>query len=207
MNKEEKMKEYVQNTYDELHAPDGLRRKVINMTKTEAKKTGMSVAKRFAVAAAIVAVLFAGSNGVAYATTGSTWLETVVVHFNINGVTYDAELEGEQNEDGTVTYSGIVEGMDGATTIVIDSDSESWEQDYYFSSDNIIEIDRQEIIEEDGRIYLADGDVKTDITEDVQDGRASGTYNKNGMIYEYEVTAGIGGWEFSIFLREETETE
>ena len=207
MNRDEKNKAYFQDTFQEVHAPEGLCRKVKNMTKTEAKKTGMSVAKRFAVAAAIAAVLFAGSNGVAYATTGSTWLETVVVHFNIDGVTYDAELEGEQNEDGTVTYSGIVEGMDGATAIVIDSDSESWELDYYVSSDNTIEIDRQEIIEEDGRIYLTDGDVKTDITEDVQDGRASGTYNKNGMIYEYEVTAGIGGWEFSIFMREETETE
>lgn len=205
MNQEEKNKLYFQETFEEVHAPEGLCRKVKNMTKTEAKKLGMSVVKKLAVAAAIAAVLFAGSNGVAYAMTGSTWLETVVVHFNINGVAFDKELTGELNEDGTVTYSGVVEGEDGTTAIFIDSDSECLEQEYYVGMDSTVEIDRQEVIEEDGRVYLADGDVKIDITDDIQDGQASGTYEKKGLTYSYEISGSTGCWEYSIYLQEETE--
>ena len=122
--------ENVQNTYDELHAPEGLRRKVMNMSEMNGKKKGMSVVKKLAVAAAIAAVLFAGSNGVAYAMTGSTWVETE-----------DAE-----------TSSEVIE-----------------------------------VAEENGRIYLLAGDMKLDITEDMTDGAASGSYEKNGVTFEYEV--------------------
>lgn len=205
MNQDEKNKAYFQETFEEVHAPEGLCRKVKNMTKTEAKKMGMSMAKRFAVAAAIAAVLFAGSNGVAYAMTGSTWLETVVVHFNVNGASFDKELTGELNEDGTVTYSGVVEGEDGTTAIFIDSDSEWLEQEYYVGMDSTVEIDRQEILEENGRVYLTDGDLKIDITEDIQDGQAVGTYEKNDMIYNYEIAGSAGCWEYSIYLQEEIE--
>ena len=55
MSKEDNLKKYVQNTYDELHAPEGLRRKVMNMTEMKAKKTGMSLGKKLAMAAAIAA--------------------------------------------------------------------------------------------------------------------------------------------------------
>ena len=115
MNKEDKLKEYVQNTYDELHAPDGLRRKVMNMNEVNAKKMGMSVVKKLAVAAAIAAVLFAGSNGVAYAMTGSTWVETMMAKVSINGVEQEMELEmeGEVLEDGTVQYSTSFEVEEG----------------------------------------------------------------------------------------------
>ncbi len=115
MNKENKLKEYIQNTYDELHAPDGLQRKVMNMNEVNAKKMGMSVVKKLAVAAAIAAVLFAGSNGVAYAMTGSTWVETMMAKVSINGVEQEMELEmeGEVLEDGTVQYSTSFEVEEG----------------------------------------------------------------------------------------------
>ncbi|MBR6642950.1 MAG: hypothetical protein IKL28_04720 [Lachnospiraceae bacterium] len=100
------------------------------MSEMNGKKKGMSVVKKLAVAAAIAAVLFAGSNGVAYAMTGSTWVETE-----------DAE-----------TSSEVIE-----------------------------------VAEENGRIYLLAGDMKLDITEDMTDGAASGSYEKNGVTFEYEV--------------------
>lgn len=191
MNQDGKNRAYFQETFQEVHAPEALAGKVRNMTKTEAKKLGLSVVKKLAVAAAIAAVLFAGSNVVAYATTGSTWLETVVVHFNVNGATYDMEVEGEQLPDGTVQYSTSVEVPDGATaTFAIDSDSE-WVTEYYHyawvTDGDEAEVPRTEVVEENGKVYFINGDVKIDITEDMADGQAAGTYEENGMVYQYEV--------------------
>lgn len=200
MKQDEKNKAYFQETFQEVHAPAGLYRKVRNMTKTETKRIGMSVAKKLAVAAAVAAVLFAGSNGVAYATTGSTWLETVVVKMNVNGAWYDVEMDGEVLEDGTVQYSTSVEVPDGeGAVVVIDGDSEWVEQAYYYGSDT--EVTRTEVVEEDGKVYLIDGEVKIDITEDVADGEAAGTYEKDGMVCQYEVKAAAetaGCWELHI---------
>ena len=207
MKQDEKNKAYFQETFGEVHAPESLCRKVTNMTKTEAKKMGMSVVKKLAVAAAIAAVLFAGSNGVAYAMTGSTWLETVVVKLNVNGAWYDMEMDGEMLEDGTVQYSATVEVPDGATTMIVTDAMENWEQDYYgvVSQDGEIIVDQPNVAEENGRVYITDSNVKIDITEDVQDGQAAGTYEKDGLTYNYEVTGSTGCWEFSIFVSEEME--
>ncbi len=200
MNKEAGNKAYYQETFQEVHAPEALAGKVRNMTKETGKKIGMSVGKKLAAAAAIAAVLFAGSNGVAYAMTGSTWLETVIVRMNINGTSYEMEMDGELLEDGTVQYSGTVEVPDGAAAVIINSDSELVEQDYY------IVTARTEVVEENGRVYLVDDSVRLDITEDVQDGRAAGEYEKDGVKYQYEVSGSAGKWEFSISSSmEETE--
>lgn len=202
MNQDEKNKAYFQETFEEVHAPEGLCRKVKNMTKTEGKKIRMSVAKKLAVAAAIAAALFAGSNGVAYATTGSTWLETVVAKLNVNGVMQDIELEGEVLEDGTVQYSTSVNVEDGDTVEISlisdaeDADSikidgngaESSAPEYYIIMDTTTTVDDiTEVMQENGKVYFVDGDVKIDITEDMTDGNASGSYEKNGVIYQYEI--------------------
>lgn len=98
---EELKKEY-RDTFSEIHAPEALVEKVRDMVKKENGKMGMSFVKKLAVTTAAAAVLFVGSNGVAYAATGSTWVETVVIHFNGSG--YDAGVNGEVGEDA-VTYS------------------------------------------------------------------------------------------------------
>lgn len=187
MNKEDKLKEYVRNTYDELHAPDGLRRKVMNMTEMKTKKTGMSVGKKLAMAAAIAAVLFAGSNGVAYAMTGSTWVENAVARIRVNGVWKDVELEGEVLEDGTIQYSATLDVQEEEPVgMIIVTDSVPPEHVEIYT-DTTVEPERTEIVVEDGIIYLMDGDVKIDITEDMKDGSATGSYEKNGNEFQYEV--------------------
>ena len=193
MKQDEKNKAYFQETFQEVHAPEGLGRKVKNMTKTEAKKKGMAAVKKLAVAAAIAAVLFVGSNGVAYAMTGSTWLETVMVKLYVNGVAYDMEMTGEELEDGTVQYSGTVEVPDGSSgSVVILNDAECVGQEYYVVMDTTTEIERTEVVEEHGRIYLVDGMMKLDITEDMEDGQAAGSYEKNAVVYQYEVREETG---------------
>lgn len=187
MNKEDKLKEYVRNTYNELHAPDGLRRKVMNMNEFNAKKMGMSVVKKLAVAAAIAAVLFAGSNGVAYAMTGSTWVETMMARINVNGVWQDVELEGEVLEDGTIQYSTTLDVQEEESVgMVIVTDSVPPEHVEIYT-DTTVEPERTEIVVEDGRVYLVVGDMTIDITEDMTDGSASGSYEKKGNEFRYEV--------------------
>jgi len=221
MNQYEKNKAYFQETFEEVHAPEGLYRKVKNMTKAEGKKIGMSVAKKLAVAAAIAAVLFAGSNGVAYATTGSTWVETVVAKLNVNGMEQNIELEGEVLEDGTVQYSGSVDVQDGATvefslisdakdadSIKIDGNgTQSPVPEYYIIMDATTTVDdTTKVLQENDKIYFVDGDVKMDVTEDMMDGIASGSYEKNGVIYQYEIKEepGVPGcYELHISSEEE----
>ena len=203
MSKEDNLKKYVQNTYEELHAPEGLRRKVMNMTEMKAKKTGMSVGKKLAMAAAIAAVLFAGSNGVAYAMTGSTWVENVVARINVNGVWQDVEMEGVVLEDGTVQYSTTlnVEDEDSVEIVLVSDaadadslkisagdDAESSSPEVYVVMDATTTVESNiGVVKEDDSVYFVDGDIKIDITEDMADGAASVSYEKDGEIYQYEV--------------------
>lgn len=203
MNKEDNLKKYVQNTYEELHAPEGLRRKVMNMTEMKAKKTGMSVGKKLAMAAAIAAVLFAGSNGVAYAMTGSTWVENVVARISVNGVWQDVEMEGVVLEDGTVQYSTTLDVQDEDSVEIVlvsdaaDADSlkisagddaESSSPKVYIVMDATTTVESNiGVVKEDDSVYFVDGDIKIDITEDMTDGAASVSYEKDGETYQYEV--------------------
>ena len=185
---EDKMKEYVQSTFEELHAPDGLRRKVMNMS-TNVTKKGMSFGKKLAVAAALAVVLFAGSNGVAYATTGSTWVETVIAKITVDGVVQDVEMDVKLREDGLVEYHGTVEVEDGhevGVLILNDSVPEGAAVIVMEMDTNIVP-ERTEVIEEDGKLTLVVGEVTIDITEDMADGTATGSFEKNGEMYQYEV--------------------
>jgi len=204
---EDKMKEYVQSTFEELHAPDGLRRKVMNMS-TNVTKKGMSFGKKLAVAAALAVVLFAGSNGVAYATTGSTWVETVIAKITVDGVVQDVEMDVKLREDGLVEYHGTVEVEDGhevGVLILNDSVPEGAAVIVMEMDTNIVP-ERTEVIEEDGKVTLVVGEVTIDITEDMADGTATGSFEKNGEMYQYEVKEepGVPGcFELHIYDGEE----
>lgn len=127
MNEDMKLKNDYKETFTGIHAPEALSRKVRNMSRLETKKVGLPMMKKVALAAAVAGVLFVGSNGVAYAATGSTWVETVVIHFNGSG--YDAELNGEVGDDA-VTYE-VTEGQEVMDGIVIDLTEESWITEEY----------------------------------------------------------------------------
>lgn len=92
-------------------------------------------------------------------------------------------------EDGTVQYSTTLDVQEeDSVSVVVTEDAEvsnptcnMGTEDAETSSEVI------EVAEEDGRIYLLAGDMKLDITEDMSDGTASGSYEKNGVTFEYEV--------------------
>ena len=179
----------------------------MNMS-TNVTKKGMSFGKKLAVAAALAVVLFAGSNGVAYATTGSTWVETVIAKITVDGVVQDVEMDVKLREDGLVEYHGTVEVEDGhevGVLILNDSVPEGAAVIVMEMDTNIVP-ERTEVIEEDGKLTLVVGEVTIDITEDMADGTATGSFEKNGEMYQYEVKEepGVPGcFELHIYDREE----
>ena len=193
MSDEMKLKQDYQDTFNEVHAPAELSRKVMNMARTENKKTAVSFARRFAAVAAIALTVFVGGNGIVYAATGNSLLKTVKVY--INGSGYETQLEEKVDENGVTYYEGTFEDVEGDLSMVITDDMEFEEGSY----DVTIETEGMpEVVEENGKLYLTDEDVKIDITEDLKDGKASGSYDKDEMTFKYEVTEKDGTWDLSI---------
>ena len=191
MSDEMKFRNDYQDTFKEVHAPVELSRKVMNMQKTENKRTAVSFMRRLAAVAAITMVVLVGGNGIAYAATGNSLLTTVKVY--LNGTSYEAKLEEKVDENSGVTYyEGTFEDVEGDINMVI-TDADDYEEVPYE-----VAIGTPAVLEEDGKVFIADGELKVDITEDVKDGKASGTYDKDGLTYEYEVTEKDGTWELSI---------
>lgn len=199
MSEEMKLKKDYQETFNEVHAPAALSGKVMNMARSENKKTTVSFVKKCAAAAAIALVVFVGGNGIVYAATGNTLLKTVMVYFN--GTGYEVDLEGQENEDGSVTYSATfdVEDAEAGNSVVI-TDEMEFEEGPYGTP-----VDLLEIVEKDGKMYLVDGDVELDVTEDLADGEAAGSYEKDGETYQYEVSGEKDNWNISVWNGEDAE--
>lgn len=183
MNREKQNKTYYKETFREVHAPQALAERVKNMSELKCKnKTGV-VAKRLAVAAVAAVVLFAGTNVVAYATTGSTWIETLVDTIKLYGVEYDVAFEERQKTNGEIWYEGSFEAENGDVATVT----------YERIGDNgyVISVSTDfshRLLVKDGRAYVTDIDTKIDVTDEVlENGQATGTYEVNGYTKEYRV--------------------
>lgn len=148
MNEEKQNKQYYQETFREVHAPQALAERIGNMSEVKNKKRPGMIAKGLAAAAAAAVILFAGGNGIAYATTGSSLFELL-----------RPELKAK-------------------------------------------------IVLEDDCVYIVDGDIKIDVTKELQEnGRASGTYEKDGKTKEYCVVNPDGQLILTLDLQYYSETE
>ena len=96
------MKEKIRQVYDEIHAPEVLLGKVMEMKKDEFK--GRRMVKYIAAAVLALAITVVASNGICYAATGETWIGKMKVL--INGVETEQEVTWQQ--DGDVLY-GVME--------------------------------------------------------------------------------------------------
>lgn len=97
-----KERESVKKVYDEIHAPEALLRKVMEMNKKDFKFR--NAVKFVAMAAAALVITVVASNGICYAATGETWIGKMKVL--INGVETEQEVTWERQEDMLV---GIIE--------------------------------------------------------------------------------------------------
>lgn len=205
MNEEMELKLIYKETFDEISVPEALAGKVKNMLKLKesreladkkyAREGKNTVLKKLAVAAAAAfVVLFVGSNGIVYATTGSTWVKTVMV--SLNGTEYSMNLKGEVGDDNLVTYSGYIGEEDNPTAVMIVNELEAGGAEEAVNT--YIIMSSPEIVEKDGKIYLKDNQVEIDITEDAKDGIASGTYQVDNITYQYQVEYEGEAWSISV---------
>ena len=182
MSGEEQDKSFYKETFEEIPVPEGLAEKVGRITEGDAKsrRNGAGcVMRKVAIAAAILMALFAGSNGIAYAMTGETWVETIIVRSTIDGVDYEVEAEARELRNGETVYVGEIELEDGKKATFLEHDSE--EPTMYLRLEEGVEI-----CSYDGKTYILDGDLELDITEDYEDdGHARGSYVVNGVYKEY----------------------
>lgn len=110
-------KEYVKNTYDEIHAPEALLGKVMDMN---GKKNKIRKITQYTVsAAAALALVFITSNGICYAATGETWVTKAIVC--VNGIEQEKEITWHQ--EGNVLY-GEAQLDSGTTSVTVTGDVE-----------------------------------------------------------------------------------
>lgn len=182
MSGEEYNRELFKETFEEIPVPEGLAEKVGKITVGEGKRqrtVAGSVMRKVAIAAAVLAVLFAGSNGIAYAMTGETWVEKIIVRRTIDGVDYEVEAEKRELRNGESVYVGEIELESGEKASFLEHDGEG--PTMYLPLEEGVEI-----CSYDGKTYILDGDIELDITEDyADDGHARGSYVVNGVYKEY----------------------
>ena len=181
MSGEEQNKSFYKETFEEIPVPEGLAEKVGRITGGDVKcgrNVVRSVMRKVAVAAAILVALFAGSNGIAYAMTGETWVEKIILRRNIDGVEYEVEAEARELRNGETVYVGEIKTENGDKYYAVEHEGEGG----YIEVPDV----GAEVWMEDGRTYIWDGDMEIDITADLEDdGRASGTYKVDGVLKGY----------------------
>ena len=96
------MKDKIRQVYDEIHAPEALLGKVMEMKKDEFK--GRTAVKYIAAAILALVITVVASNGICYAATGETWIGKMKVW--INGVETEQDVTWQQDGDRLV---GIME--------------------------------------------------------------------------------------------------
>ncbi len=183
MSGEEQNRSFYKETFEEITVPEGLVEQVGSITDGNRKRQRTvvgSVMRKVAIAAAVLVALFAGSNGVAYAMTGETWVEKIIIRRNENGVEYEIEAEVYQLKTGETIYYGEYTTPDGGKHGAVDYDGEGPYMYVRFEDEGA------EIWSYDGKTYIWDGDMELDISEDfADDGHAKGTYVVNGVFKRY----------------------
>ena len=202
MSGEEQNRSFYKETFEEIPVPEGLAEKVGSITEREEKRQRTvvgSVLRKVAIAAAILVALLVGSNGVAYAMTGKTWVKTMIVTFNIGDSVYEVEVEEQQLNNEESIYSGdfVTENGDKDHAEVYEQG-----QEVVFAYTNGAEVRSAY----GKRTYILDEGIEIDITKDIEeDGKAVGTYEVNGILKGYSIVAidEFGGLSVLVEILEE----
>lgn len=199
--------EFIKEVYSEIHAPDALFGKVMNMKKRELR---IKKAARIAAAtAAIAAVGFVASNGICYAATGNTWVSNVLMY--VNGEPVEKEVTWHESGDalyGTVELDDEQIGDNKEISVAIEGNGE--EADSFFiqttpedgedkgraSNDSAKE--EGTLKKEGDQIMLTILGQKFDVTKDFEDGEATGNVDYNGESFVYKVTGTLKDYDLTL---------
>ena len=184
-------RDYVRGAYDEIHAPDALFGKVMDMKNKEVKKFDKRNVIKYAAAFMAFAIAFAGSNGICYAATGETWVEKAYVY--INGEKQEVDVTVTQEGDAAVAEMSLtVDENDDVVVSMVDESDVSTE-DTVGSMSNTAELKT-----ENGKVILVAYGQTVDITEDFADGEAMGQVECDGEMVNYTVTGTADAYEISL---------
>ncbi|MFQ9516590.1 MAG: hypothetical protein ACLRZ9_12305 [Eubacterium sp.] len=175
-------KKLYKDTFDKITMSEERFGKVRNMSADE-NKIKRKINFRFATVLAVLAVVFALSNGIAYAASGSTLVDKAVDIYYAK--VKDVYLDGKKQN------SGIID-KDGHYKFVYEDGSSS-EVDVFYAY-------IAEIKEIDGKVYMIIGDnvKKIDITDDFKDGVAEVEVEYEGKCYQYTVEGSVEDNDISI---------
>ena len=203
-----KNKESIKHVYDEIHAPDALFGKVMNMNKKEAKMR--NIIKYAVGTAAAFALTMIASNGVCYAATGETWISKALVY--INGDVSEQEITWHQSGDtfyGELNVPSTNSEETDLEMFSFESDTELTEEVFIMTKDASApdtltestcteDVFTAELIRENDKIFLITPEERIDITEDFLDGEATGTFQFSGLTLTYTITGTIENCDLKI---------
>ena len=179
-------KEFYTDTFNEIHVPAAVLGRVRDM-KMEREAIKRQSKLRYAVSAvAVLAVCLIASNGICYAATGDTWIQKV--SFYVNGE--KQELDVTMHKEGDTVVGEVTREVDeGEEAYVVTTDNIGSDEEIVVES----AIKDSSLISEGDKVYLVIGDnlKKIDITEDFADGKCSGSFELEGLTYNYEVTGTV----------------
>ena len=99
-------KEFMKHTYDEIHAPEALFGKVMDMNMEKKEMKRRNVVKYVVCTLAALVLTFFASNGVCYAATGESLVTKINVY--VNGKATEEDINWTKDGDsytGTVNFS------------------------------------------------------------------------------------------------------
>lgn len=115
-----KSEKRIKEMFEEIHAPDELREKVISLGKKKKPSKWNKGMHRAAGMAVMLAAVFTLSNGICYAATGKTWVRQSVIRFtDENGEELDITVNMNGEEAGR--EAELVE-EDGKVYLMIDGE-------------------------------------------------------------------------------------
>lgn len=138
MNNQEKFKQ----TFDQIHAPEALLGKVMDMQTEKKEFKTRNLVKVMVCALALGLGLFGAGNGICYAATGESLVTTMKVIINGEETMYDVEWK----QQGNVYHGNItIPNEDGSSVTVL-----TVSDDIPENMDVTMDISKEETVGEDG---------------------------------------------------------
>ena len=192
MKEQEKYKQMM----DEIHVSEATLRKVMDMDRNKKIANKRKMMKRVGTIAAALLLCLGATNGISYAKTGHSLMAKVI--FYINGEKVEKNVAFDESGNGSISFE-VKESTKGECSVEVgdaaDENGNSISSDVPSEEDEML---KGTVISKNGKQFFKYGKKEVDITEDLADGKASGTIESSGEKYHYEVTGKDGNYSVSV---------
>lgn len=193
-----KEQERYKQMMDEIHVSEATLRKVMDMDRNKKIANKRKMMKRVGTIAAALLLCLGATNGISYAKTGHSLMAKVIFYINGEKVEKNVAFDESENGNGSISFE-VKEPTKGECSVEVGDAAD--ENGNSISSDvpaEEIEMLDGTVISKNGKQFFKYGKEEVDITEDLADGKASGTIESSGEKYHYEVTEKEGNYSVSV---------